>query len=164
MSPLLLLIGMITKEKIEALVNEKLKGSNTFLVDIQLASGNVIHVYMDKPEGISIDECVEMSRFINSELDRDTEDYELEVSSPGLSFPFKVKEQYMKYLGKPVQVVLQNGQKFTGSLMSHNSEGITIEYEQFVKEPDMKKKKQITENKFLKFEEIKTTKAVVSFK
>jgi ribosome maturation factor RimP len=155
---------MITKEKIEAFVNEKIAETDIFLVDIQVNTGNVIHVYLDKPEGISIEECVEISRFINAEMDRDVEDYELEVSSPGLSFPFKVSGQYEKYLGRQVQIVLQTGKKLHGTLLSHTPQGITIEHEVSVREEGKKRKKLIKENKYLTFEEIKTTKAVVSFK
>ncbi len=154
---------MISKENIEVLVNGKVAQSDIFLVDIQVNTRNSIHVYVDKPDGITIEECVEISRFLNSEMDREVEDYELEVSSPGLSFPFKVSGQYEKYLGKQIQVVLQNGEKLKGVLLSHTPEGITMEHKQSIKDKGSKKKKILKESKYLTFEEIKTTKAVVSF-
>ena len=156
--------NMITEDNIKTLVNEKIAQSDIFLVDIQVNTGNSIHVFLDKSEGISIEECVEISRFLNSEMDREVEDYELEVSSPGLSFPFKVSGQFEKYLGKLVQVVLQDGKKLQGTLISHTPEGLTLEHEQSIKDKGSKNKKNLKENKYLTFEEIKTTKAVVSFK
>jgi ribosome maturation factor RimP len=120
-------------------------------------------VYLDKYEGISIDECAEISRHLNANLDRDTEDYELEVSSPGLSAPFKVKEQYEKYKGRNVEVLLNNGKKLTGKLMAFSDTGIELEV--FIRETGNKKgKKNIPQLVKMDLQEIKSTKSVVSFK
>ena len=84
---------MITEEKIRKLVEGHIRESGIFLVEVMVKPGNVIRVHVDTPEGISIKRCVEISRFINGQLDRDVEDYSLEVSSPGVGAPFRVKQQ-----------------------------------------------------------------------
>ncbi len=75
---------MITNEAIIELVSQYIQGTDIFLVEASVKPGNVIRVHVDRPEGISIDECVKISRHMNEMLDRDVEDYDLQVSSPGL--------------------------------------------------------------------------------
>ena len=71
---------------------------------------------MDRPGGITVDECAKISRFVNAQLDREVEDYSLEVSSPGLSAPFKVKQQYEKNIGRTIEVRLVDGERLEGKL------------------------------------------------
>jgi ribosome maturation factor RimP len=85
---------MITKEQIFDIVINKLDRDNQFIVDITVKPGNKIVVVADSLKGISVDECVAISRSIEANLDRNIEDYELEVTSPGLTQPFKVEKQY----------------------------------------------------------------------
>ncbi len=135
-----------------------------FLVEIQFNPGNRVQVYIDKQEGITIDECVALSRHITSVLDKDEEDYELEVSSPGLDMGFRVPEQYRKYLGRPVKTILHDGTKYTGTLKSFDEGGIDIEFEKTIKEEGKKRKQVITERVRLPFDQVKSTMPVVSFK
>jgi ribosome maturation factor RimP len=155
---------MLNKETFEKVVKEKLAGTGTFLVEVQFGAGNRVQVFVDKPEGITIDECVELSRFITSVLSKDVEDYDLEVSSPGLDMGFRVEEQYRKYLGKGVQVLFNDGTKLSGILRDFDRRGIDLEYRKTLKEEGKKKKKVITETGYFEFDRIKTTKAMVSFK
>jgi ribosome maturation factor RimP len=140
---------MITEEGIATLVEQHIKGSDIFLVEVAVRAGNAIRVHVDRPEGISIDECVGISRFLNSQLDRDVEDYSLEVSSPGLSSPFRVKQQYDKNLGRSIDVLLLEGERFQGELQSVTDKGIQLKVKGKEKE--------------INFEEIKTAKAIISF-
>ena len=87
---------MIDKKEINALVEEFLKDSGNYLVDILIASGNLITVEIDNDNGVNIDDCVELSRYLESKFDRDTEDFELTVTSAGLTSPFKTLRQYKK--------------------------------------------------------------------
>jgi len=89
---------MIDKLKIAELVNEKLT-EDQFLVDVTVSSSNVIHVMVDSDTGISINQIVEISRFIEGNLDREVEDFELSVFSAGLSEPFTLVRQYKKNVG-----------------------------------------------------------------
>ncbi|MCB0821397.1 MAG: ribosome assembly cofactor RimP [Bacteroidales bacterium] len=148
---------MLNKVKIEEIVLNHLEGSDKFLVDIEISSTNVIDVYVDGDNGISIGECVQVSRLIESAFDRDEEDYELRVSSPGLDSPFKLLRQYKKYVGREIRISLNDGQKLKATLLSVDDEGIKVEYKAD------KKAKTKTQADF-KFEEIKTVKPEISFK
>ena len=84
---------MINSETIAELLEQHIRGTDMFVVEVAVKAGNSIRVHVDRPNGISIDECVQISRFLNETMDRDEEDYSLEVSSPGLSTSLKVKQQ-----------------------------------------------------------------------
>ena len=95
---------MIQKDIITNLVISKLTDTRYFLVDVTVSADNVIKVEIDAEDGVDIDFCVELNRFIEANFDREVEDYELEVGSAGLTSPFKVKRQYEKNLNKEVEV------------------------------------------------------------
>jgi ribosome maturation factor RimP len=140
---------MITTERVRELVEEHITGTDIFLVEVLVKPGNTIRVNLDRPEGISIDECVKISRFLNESLDRDEEDYALEVSSPGLGEAFRVKEQYEKNLGHDIEVLYKDGIKIRGKLEKVGESGIILTVDGDKEEID--------------FEEIKTAKAIISF-
>jgi len=140
---------MITNEAIIELVEQHIQGTDIFLVDVAVKPGNVIRVHVDRPDGISIDECVVISRHVHEMLDRDVEDYSLQVSSPGLGTPFKVKQQYEKNAGHNLDVLLSDGTRFSGKLQSVSDTGIVLQ----VKGKD----------EAIEFEEIETSKAIISF-
>jgi ribosome maturation factor RimP len=102
--------------------------------------------------------------FLNSAFDREEEDYDLEVSSPGLDMPLKVKEQYQKNLNKEISIVLVDGKKHKGVLTAFDDDGIEAEVKVKVKADNQKKKKEIIEKQIFKFNDIKAVKPVVSFK
>lgn len=102
---------MISINYIREIVQNRLSEGENYLVDVTVSSTNMIRVTIDNLNGISIQECVGMSRWIESQLELETENFELEVSSPGLDQPFKVLQQYQKYMGKAVEVKLADGQK-----------------------------------------------------
>jgi ribosome maturation factor RimP len=85
------MLRMISEEKIAQLVADKLEGTGLFLVEVKVKPSNKIHIFMDAESGgLAISECVEMSRYIESHFNRDVEDFELEVSSPGMDQPLRV--------------------------------------------------------------------------
>ena len=106
---------MIDKEKVKSIVEEWLKDKEYFLVDVEINSENKIVVEIDHTDGVWIEDCVELSRFIEDRLDRDAEDFELEVGSAGLGQPFKVVQQYMNHIGKEVEVLDADGKKYKGA-------------------------------------------------
>lgn len=156
---MLLLSVMINKETVKDLVIEFIKDRDIFLVEAKVSTANRITVLVNKPSGITIDECVEISRHIEANLDREKEDYELNVSSPGLSLPFKVREQYEMNIGNPVEVVDNDGVKLRGKLKNVQGEGFEIETEKKIKG----KKKEIQEVSF-NFDDIKSVKEIIRFK
>lgn len=153
---------MITTEKIEKIIKDWTEDKDIFLVALSIGSGNTIKVLLDKPEGITIDECVLISRMIEAKLNRDEEDYELQVSSPGLDIPFKVIEQYYKNIGNEIEVITQDGLKNKGILNKVTDKGIELGIKARVKKE--KKKKVIHKNISLDFNQIKTAKTVIAFK
>lgn len=153
---------MITTEKIEKIIKDWTEDKDIFLVALSIGSGNTIKVLLDKPEGITIDECVLISRMIEAKLNRDEEDYELQVSSPGLDMPFKVIQQYYKNIGNEIEVITQDGLKNKGILNKVTDKGIELGIKARVKKE--KKKKVIHKNISLDFNQIKTAKTVIAFK
>jgi ribosome maturation factor RimP len=155
---------MIDKAVVEDIVQEFIGETDMFLVDISIAPGNVIHIQLDDPKGISIDKCVELNRVVLEKLDREIEDYELQVSSPGIGLPFKVLAQYLKNIGRTVEVLLNDGQKLKGILRNANEEEIEVEVEKKVKLEGKKRPELITESLNIQMNKIKSTKELISFK
>jgi ribosome maturation factor RimP len=153
----------MTVDYIKQLVEDKLNETDIFLVDITVSSSNKIIMTIDKAKGVGIEECVEISRFINDKLDREIEDYELEVSSPGLLSPFKVIKQYIKNIGKEVEVLENNGIKHKGILLAVNEKNIELnEYKMIVVE-GKKRKQPVIEKSNINFNQIKYSKVIITF-
>lgn len=102
---------MINRKKIEGLIEEGLAGTDRFLVELSMNEANHIQVYIDSDTQLGISDCVELSRLIESNLDREEADFELNVSSAGLDMPLRKKRQYFKYIGKLINVRLKDGSK-----------------------------------------------------
>lgn len=154
---------MIRKEEVKRLVEEKLE-DKMFLVDISVNERNVINVYVDSFNGLTIDQCINISRHVEHSFDRDEEDFELQVSSPGLSESFKVREQFYKYEGRAIELVTVNNVKLEGKLLNVTDEGIELETSSREKVEGHKKKQLVVKKHQFKYEEIESTKAVISFK
>jgi len=164
-SPILLPeIKMIESDLIKQTVEEFITGSDYFIVDIKVSKDNSILVEIDSEDGISIDYCAELAKFIESKVDRELEDYELEVGSPGLGSPFKVLEQYYKYEGCEAEVLELSGIKHQGILVNVNESGFDLEVTKKVKPEGAKRKIEVTENVPFKYENIKYTKYIIRFK
>jgi len=148
---------MISKKDIESIVNDYLGEGDKFMVEVFVNKANVINVLVDGDDGISINECVKVSRQIESRYDRDVEDYELKVSSPGLDRPFKLFRQYRKYVGKKIEVLTKEDKKEIGVLKSLTEKLIELEVL-------VGKKKKEKEIMTIPFDDILETKAVISFK
>lgn len=117
---------MITKEKILSLAHEHLDGTSRFLVDFSVSSDNKIMLYIDGDESVSISECVDLSRHVEFSLDREAEDFALNVSSYGVDMPLKLLRQYKKYIGKNFKISLIDGEKIYGRLQAVNENDIDI--------------------------------------
>ena len=153
---------MIDKVKIAELVNEKLT-EDQFLVDVKVSSSNVIDIMVDSDTGISINQIVEISRFVESNLDREVEDFELSVFSAGLSEPLSLVRQYKKNIGTEIDVLLTSGQKLTGILIKADDQEIDLEVTTKEKPEGSKKKELVTRVHSLAYPEIKEAKKVLKF-
>jgi ribosome maturation factor RimP len=154
---------MIEQEKIVRLVNEKLQ-ENMFLVDVTVSPANVIHVELDCMDGLTIDQCVEISRYIENQLNRDEEDFGLEVSSPGIDQYFKVNHQFIKNIGRELMVITLQNEELKGKLIEAGESGIKLEV--LVKEKTEGGKKNQTVKRTFSFgyTEVKKAKVIISFK
>lgn len=160
---LFILCKMITIEKIRDLAGIKIAEGTNFIVDISVKPGNKIRVLLDNDKGITISDCIAMSRHIESNLDRESEDFELDVMSPGLTEPLKILRQYTKNIGKQVELLTKENTRFRGNLVSASEEGVIIETKIKEKVEGKKGKQTIINNINLTFNEIKETKIVLSF-
>lgn len=155
---------MIEKNVVSKLVEEKIASSDNYLVDVTIKPGNLIIVEIDNDEGVCIDDCVELSRYLEAHLDREIEDYELEVGSAGITSPFKVLRQYVKNIGNEVEMQLKSGVKLTGILKSATDDGIVVTVDKQVKAEGAKRKTTVSEDRSYTFDEIKYTKYLIRFK
>ncbi|MCH2233316.1 MAG: ribosome assembly cofactor RimP [Crocinitomicaceae bacterium] len=158
---------MIDKQKVWDLAEERIEDHNPklYIVDLSISSGNKILVEIDNEEGgVSIEDCMQVSRNIEHNLDRESEDFELEVSSAGLTKPFRVHKQYVKNIGRTVKVAtVEHGKSIEGTLTKVTDEGIVIEQTTKKRLENKKKKVEVTEEFAFNFDEIKETKLVITF-
>lgn len=155
---------MIEKGVITQLVEEKLASSDNYLVDVVVKPGNLIIIEIDNDEGVCIDDCAELSRYVKEHLDREVEDFELEVGSTGVTSPFKVLRQYTKNIGNEVEMLLKSGVKLTGVLKSADENGVVVTVEKQVRPEGTKRKVTVQEDQSYTFDEIKYTKYLIRFK
>lgn len=156
---------MIDKNVVEKLVNQWLEDKDYFLVDIEISRDDRIVVEIDHADGVWIEDCVQLSRFIEENLNRDEEDYELEVGSAGLGQPFKVRQQYINFIGKEVEVLDDAGKKWKGVLKAVEGNGdFTLSVKEKVKKEGMKRPAIEDVDHNFNMDSVKYTKYLISFK
>ena len=155
---------MIEKKTVCQIVEEWLEGKDYFLVEVTVSPDDKIVVEIDHAEGVWIEDCVELSRFIESKLNREEEDYELEVGSAGIGQPFKVVQQYYNHIGSEVEVLTKSGKKLAGILKEADEEKFVVAVQKKVKLDGAKRPKLMEEDDTFRYDEIKYTKYLISFK
>ena len=155
---------MIDKSIVKSLVEEWLDDKEYFLVDVEISKDNKIVVEIDHADGVWIEDCVELSRYIEDRLNRDEEDYELEVGSAGLGQPFKVPQQYINFVGKGVEVLDGDGKKMKGILKSVDGNDFVVTVREKVKEEGKKRPELKDVDKTFQMDKVKYTKYLISFK
>jgi len=151
---------MISKERVKELALEKIVELDYFLVDVKVSSTNEITVLFDKDEGVGIKECLFVSRHIEGNLERDIEDYQLTVCSPGIEKAFVVKEQYLKNIGRDVKVKTDERDIIKGELKSYSDENVVIE----TSKKQKNKKELLIEQITILTDKIIETKLIIKFK
>ena len=155
---------MIDKNVVKKFVDEWLEGKDYFLVGIEVSTDDKIVVEIDHADGVWIEDCVELSRYIEDHLSRDEEDYELEVGSAGLGQPFKVPQQYVNFTGKEVEVLDADGKKYKGILKWVEGNDFAVAVSEKVKKEGSKRPvMEEVEHKF-QMDTVKYTKYLISFK
>lgn len=155
---------MISKSTIESFVGEWLQDKDYFLVDVNVSTDNRIVVEIDHKEGVWIEDCADLSRFIEDRLNRDEEDFELEVGSAGIGQPFKVEQQYTNNIGNEVEVLQADGKKVVGTLQSVDGRQFCVVAQEKQKVEGKKRPVLVEVEHQYSMDEIKSCKYLISFK
>ena len=154
---------MIDKNVVKNLVEEWLQDTEYFLVSIEISPDDRIVVEIDHADGVWIEDCVALSKYIEDHLNRDEEDYELEVGSAGLGQPFKVPQQYINFIGKEVEVLDADGKKVKGILKAVEGNDFTVGVEEKVKIEGKKRPVKQEVDHVYQMDKVKYTKYIISF-
>jgi ribosome maturation factor RimP len=155
---------MIDKSIVKRLVDEWLEDKEYFLCDLTVSADSRIVVEIDHEEGVWIEDCVELSKHIEQGLDREQEDFELEVGSAGIGQPFKVLRQYEIHVGEDVEVLTCDGKKLFGVLKEVTPEHFVVATTQKVKKEGQKRPVMEEVDHTFAYTDVKYTKYVIDFK
>ena len=155
---------MINKDVVKTFVEEWLQGNDYFLVDIIFGADDRIVIEIDHADGVWIEDCAELSRFLQEKLGDDLGDYELEVGSAGLGQPFKVEQQYRNHIGDEVEVLQQDGIKLKGILKAVEGSEFTITVQEKQHLEGKKRPVMIDVDKTYSMDEVKSVKYLLAFK
>jgi ribosome maturation factor RimP len=157
---------MISKTKVLELIDERFAelDNGLFLVDLTISKTNQINIEIDKHiGGVSVKDCMAVSRNVEHNLDREEADFELHVSSAGIDRPLRVLAQYVKNIGRSVELLMNDGTELEGVLKAATETEIEIETSRVEKIEGKKKKETIVEQLVLPLTKIKETKIVITF-
>ena len=152
------------RAKVEQLVHEFLETrKDLYLVDLKISAGDDITVILDGDEGLSLQDCLDASRAIEFNLDREEHDFSLQVMSPGLSEPLKLPRQFKKNMGREIEVLLNSDEKIQGEVVAVDDEKVTLVLR--YRRPKLigKGKEDVVENKEIPYTEIKKALVVIKF-
>lgn len=155
---------MIDTKKIAEIAEQKLQGTDLFVVGCSCSPGNEVELTIDSDTSVGIDACVELSRMIEECFDRDEEDFSLTVASAGIGSELKNLRQYRKLVGSSVEVLLTSGVKITARLDAVDAEGIVLSYEEKQAVEGKKRKELVTVSRTYPFAQIKWTREHLDFK
>ncbi|MCI6461303.1 MAG: ribosome assembly cofactor RimP [Prevotella sp.] len=155
---------MIDNKTVKTLVEEWLKDNDYFLVDVNMTPDDRIIVEIDHADGVWIEDCADLSRFLQEKLGEQLDDYELEVGSAGIGQPFKVAEQYKNHIGKEVEVLDKQGKKIQGLLKSVDGDTFVVTVKEKQKVEGKKRPVLVDVDHQYDMNNIKYTKYLLSFK
>lgn len=155
---------MITKEAIKNRVEEWLKKGDYFLVDIVMDGDDRIVIEIDHADGVWIEDCAELSRYLQEQLGDELGDFELEVGSAGLGQPFKVAQQYLNHVGDQVEVVDAEGKKIVGTLKDVDGRQFTVSTQEKQVPEGKKRPVKVDVDRTFSMDDVKSTKYLLNFK
>ncbi len=155
---------MINKETIQTLTEEWLQGNDYFLVDISFAADDRIVIEIDYADGVWIEDCAELSRFLQERLGDELGEYELEVGSAGLGQPFKVAQQYVNHIGDTIEVLDLEGKKLQGTLKAVEGNSFTLTVQEKQKQEGKKRPVLVEVDKTYQMDGVKYAKYLLAFK
>jgi ribosome maturation factor RimP len=154
---------LITKEHILELANRHLNGTDIYVTGIKISTDNKINVFLDGDQGVTIKDCVGVSRAIEGNLDREREDFALEVSSHGATTPLVMPRQYKRHVGREFEIRLSDDEKAEGTLVSFDENGLLLEYSERENKPIGKGKVTVVKQRRIPFNEIKESKIKLKY-
>ncbi len=154
---------MLDQDKVRSLLEQALEEQQAFLIDFQIGAGNLIQVTADTMEGITLEGITAISRGIEHNLDREVEDFELQVSSPGVGSPLQVPQQYEQNVGRDLKVQTTGGEKHKGELIEFDGESIVLQWSERVPKEVGKGKVTVKKDLRINLPEIKEAKVQVRF-
>ncbi len=152
---------MITERLVTELVNGAIEGTSLFVVNISVGGSNAINIVIDGDEGVGIDDCKKVSRAVEGALDREEEDFSLDVKSAGVGQPFVMPRQFIKYLNRPIEVLMKDGKQINGIMLSYNENEMKVEPRV---DPGKGRKIKVLDPVVLNLCEIRETKSAITFK
>ena len=155
---------MITTDKVREIVEEWLRNNDYFLVDVQMTDDDRIVVEIDHADGVWIEDCAELSRFLQERLGEEVGDYELEVGSAGLGQPFKVEQQYINHVGDQVEVIDADGTKINGTLKQVDGRLFTVTTQEKQVPEGKKRPVKVEVDREFSIDEVKSTRYLLAFK
>ncbi|MFR9650838.1 MAG: ribosome assembly cofactor RimP [Rikenellaceae bacterium] len=158
---------MIDKEKIVAIADKLLEGTEMYVVSCSCSVSNDVELLVDSDSKVSIDSCIDLSRAIEAEFDREVEDFSLTVASAGIGSELKLLRQFKRLVGSSVEVLLKSGIKFVATLMAADEQGIDVSYEKresVVNESGKRKRVVVEHNERHEFSDIKSVSEYLDFK
>ncbi len=151
------------RDVVQNLVEEAIaENSRLFLIDLNFSDGNKIIVIVDGDDGVSVKECVRISRHVEHNLDRESEDFSLEVTTPGATTPFTNNRQYKKNIGRVLKIKTET-ENLEGTLIEVTDEDISIEWKAREPKPIGKGKVTVVKRATLKYNTIKEAKVKIIF-
>ncbi len=151
------------KQKVETLLSDALaEDGSLFLIDFTITSDNKINVVLDGDNGVTVQDCMRISRAIEHNLDREEEDFSLEIASSGAAAPLKMPRQYKKNIGRKLEV-RTNEDNYRGNLTAATENGIVIEWKAREPKPIGKGKVTVQKKKEIVFSDIKEAKVILKF-
>ena len=155
---------MINKETVKALVEEWLKKGDYFLVDIIFGADDRIVIEIDHADGVWIEDCADLSRFLQEQLGDELGEFELEVGSAGIGQPFKVAQQYVNHIGDEVEVIDAEGKKVQGKLKEVNGKDFTVTVQEKQTVEGKKRPVMVSVDKPFNMDTVRSTKYLLAFK
>lgn len=152
------------REKVTQLLNDALKEhQDLFLIDMSITPDNQITVTLDGDNGVKVDDCIAISRAIEHNLDREEEDFSLQVMSAGVSEPLTLPRQYKKNLGRNLKVKLTNGEKVEGTITHTTQDAVTLQWKTREPKPVGKGKVTVEKKAVLEYNDIVEAKVMITF-
>lgn len=148
---------------VKKLVNEAIsENESLFLIDLSFTSNNKIIVIVDGDKGVSVKECIRISRHVEHNLDREEDDFALVVTSPDISHPLTVKRQYIKNINRILKVKTAE-EELEGTLVNTDENGISLEWKTREPKPIGKGKVTVEKNAIIAYKDIKEAKVKITF-